>query len=53
MAERGKPIDDYTRKRIIRVGKYTPKLRLAKELGVSRNTVKKYLKMAFGSLTTT
>lgn len=53
MADRGKRLDECLVKRIVRLGQYTPKLRLARDLGVSRNTVKKYLRKPLGSLTTT
>lgn len=45
MAERGKRLEQWQQDRIKRLGRYTPKKRLARELGVSKNTVKKYLRM--------
>lgn len=46
MADKGKPIDDATRTRIIRLLQYTPIKQTARLVGVSKNTVKKYLRKA-------
>lgn len=44
MAERGRKLDHCTRQQILRLAKYTPIKQVARMAGVSKNTVKKYLK---------
>lgn len=44
MAERGRKLDDSTRQRIVRLVRYTPIKQVARLAGVSKNTVKKYLR---------
>jgi len=42
MAERGRKLDDCTRRQIQRLAAYTPIKQVARRLDVSKNTVKKY-----------
>lgn len=44
MADRGKRLDPGLRDRIQRLGKYTPIKQVARLVGVSKNTAKKYLR---------
>lgn len=44
MADRGRRLDAPTQQHIQRQGKYTPIKQLARQVGVSRNTVRKYLR---------
>lgn len=42
MADRGKKLDECTRKQIQRLATYKPIKEVARQLDVSKNTVKKY-----------
>lgn len=42
MADRGKRLDECTQKQIKRLSAYTPIKKVARQLDVSKNTVKKY-----------
>lgn len=44
MAERGKPLDSCTAQRIRRLSAYWPLRKVAREVGVSRNTVRKVVR---------